>query len=424
MIARLAMGLALLFLLPSGRALAERPPVPVTVPSEIGGYDYDRGRDALIAGEAVIALAAFDRSCAMGNMKSCYNAGLLNEDLFKTDADKTRRTTALASFDRACEGGFQRGCVAAAGYYRSALSGVQDLPRALVLLRRACEAWEADGCGDLAEMLHQGEGTAKDFEAARRFFILGCERGGRALNCFNAGLMALNGTGGPPNRLAGFDYYHRACRLGSAKACSNLALEYVQNDWNPEDFAIGKGLFKMACDKGEMIACKNLGYLAERADPGAAGKKQAARLYRQACDGGEGEGCRSLGILAGDGIRAAGRKRDALGLYVRGCNLGSGRSCYNAGLMYLIGYRAPTQLHTGLGWFAAGCKIGDASSCGGAALAALWLGERDAAGGADKAARWVLYGRNLDPASPLLDSVSDYLAKRTAEPPTLQPDRG
>lgn len=92
--------------------------------------------------------------------------------------------------------------------------------------------------------------------------------------------------------------------------------------------------------------------------------------------------------------------------------------------MYLIGYRAPTQLHTGLGWFAAGCKIGDASSCGGAALAALWLGERDAAGGADKAARWVLYGRNLDPASPLLDSVSDYLAKRTAEPPTLQPDRG
>lgn len=422
MIARLAMGLALLFLLPPGRALAERPPVPVTVPYEPGGYDYDRGHDAMIAGEKVIALAAFDRSCAMGNAKSCYNVGLLSEELFKADSDKARRKAALSGFDRACAGGFQRGCVAAAGYYRSALSGVQDLPRALDTLRRACDVGEADGCGDLAEMLYQGQGTAPDLAAARRYYRLGCERGGRALNCFNIGLMTLKGIGGPPDRLAGFDYYHRACRLGSEKACTNLAFEYAQNDWNPEDLSIGKGLFKMACDKGEMIACKNLGYLAERADQGAAGKKQAAVYYRQACEGGEGEGCRSLGILASDGVRVAGHKREATGLYVRGCNMGSARSCYNAGFMYLIGYHTPTQTRTALDWFAKGCNGGDPVSCGGAALAALWLGEDTVGGGIDNAGRWLLYGRSLDPANAFLGTVTDYLTKRTAPPPLPQPE--
>lgn len=407
------------FTLPSAAA-AQWLPDPVELAEAGGTYFYDRGHNALTAGRTELALDAFLQSCDKGNIKSCFNVGILNEDLFKDDRDEKRLSTALRYFNLACDKGFSLSCVAAGNRYRSGPMP-HDPVLAAAKFQQGCEAGEATGCDTLGEMLFLGQGIEKDLARAADYFRKGCDDGSQALSCFNYGLMLVKGWGVGFDEPLGFTYYQIACRRGSASACTNLAIEYAGTSGNAADIEIAKGLNSMACDRGQLIACTNLGLLTDKHDTDPDRLTRAAALYRKACEGGDGLGCRSLGLLAADGVKAAGTKRGSTKLYERGCTLGAGRSCYNAGVMYLIGFNAPKRTDIALVYFARGCDLLDASGCVGGALAELLGKKHDVKAAERNAAAWLAQAKYLDPANSLATITSEYLSDRSKPIPNLHP---
>ncbi len=391
-----------------------------TVPvSNIAEELYQRGHDALNSGDNVVATKAFTLSCDAGNYKSCHNVALLMERrLSGQPKDSPDFKYVLSYFNRSCAGGFKRACVSAAHYYRSSKYGVQDSARTMALLTSACDAGETSGCEDIAEILYLGDGVAVDLARAATLFKKGCDADGRALSCFNYGLMRSKGQGVAIDKDLAFEYYSLGCRKGSNEACINLAVDYSEHGTVPGDKNIARGLLQQSCTKGAMTACVNLGQLIRDGKPTAAENIKAAELFRKACDSGYGKACRSLGNMAQDGIKAAGTMRQGIKYYIKGCNLNYADSCYNVGLVYWTGYRVAKSPRTSLSWHGKGCNLGSASSCVGAALAALSLKKSDPLGGKDIAKRWFNQAKTIDPENSLVKSMGDWLDKPEKQTPS------
>ncbi|MEQ1548176.1 MAG: tetratricopeptide repeat protein [Chakrabartia sp.] len=381
--------------------------------SNIAEELYQRGHDALNSGDNALAIKAFTLSCDAGNFKSCHNVALLHEARLAGDPklENSNFKIAISYFNRSCAGGFQRACVAAAHYYRSSKYGMKNAARATALLTTACDAGEIAGCEDLAEILYLGDGVAMDLAHAATLFKKGCDADGRAMSCFNYGLMRSKGQGVAIDKDLAFEYYSLGCRKGSNEACINLAVDYNEHGIVPDDKKIARGLLQQSCTKGAMTACANLGQLIRDGKPTEAENVEAAELFRKACDSGFGKACRSLGNMAQDGIKAAGTMRQAIKYYIKGCNLNYADSCYNVGLVYWSGYRVVKQPRTSLFWHGKGCNLGSASSCVGAALAALSLKKGDPLGGKDIARRWFDQAKTIDPENSLVKSMGDWLDK-------------
>jgi uncharacterized protein len=375
---------------------------------------YQKGHDALAAQRPDIAIRQFEYSCEKGNAKSCFNVGLLTEDQARATLKGAAPgpamvATIVEAFAAACDNGFQRGCAMLVQYYRLADYGMQDLPKALRLARTACVTAEIGACDDLAEMHYRGEGVAVDLTGAAQLFKSSCDAGGRALSCFNYGLMNEKGQGIATNEALAHDYYRIGCRRGSDMACINLAVDYSRRANIADDLATGMGLFAKSCERGAVVACNNLAALTLDYDKSQSAKGKAATLYRKACDAGDGDACRGLGNLAQDGVREAGTPREAIRHFIRGCELGSGISCYNAGFLYFIGYKTPKRPLTALYWFAQGCELRSASSCAGASLASYTKKPAHPNLGEEAARRWLNYARYLDPGNGLVKSLEGWL---------------
>jgi uncharacterized protein len=393
----------------------ELPSVPATinpVDPKVTEEQYQRGHDALIAGYKEQAIGEFIESCDGGNLKSCFNVGLLHEEKIKGDpSNDPNFKTAIAYMVRACFAGFQRACIAEASNYRTPKYGVLDVARSVALLTKACDAGEIAGCEDLAEIHHSGSGIPVDVARAAALFKQSCDAGGRANSCFNYGLLRSKGHGEAASLEEAIQYYRLGCRKGSNDACTNLAAHYLRPDASLPELGIGAGLLRHSCANGGLIACSNMGQVHREGKVSDASNAEAVSFFRKACDGGYGSGCRSLGNMTEEGIKEAGPKRAALKHYIRGCNLKYAESCYNVGLVYWLGFRAPKRIRTSIAWYGKGCEMGSASSCAGASIAALSLKECDPAGGKAAARPWFDRARVTNPENGLVKSLEAWRSK-------------
>jgi uncharacterized protein len=422
------LGLPALFGSGTGMSNAQaKPPIPIIITIDpdrpvierkvVAETAYQKGHDALAAGLDTLAIEQFELSCEVLNFKSCFNVGLLVEGQMHRSLSNRPQSTvdtrAVAritfAFRESCYGGFQRGCAALVQYYRTSKYGIQNLPAAIEFATTACDARETAACEDLAEMLYLGEGMAVNPPRAAFLFKQSCDSGGRALSCFNYGLMNDKGQGLVANAAIALEYYRTGCRRGSDLACINLATLYHSKSTDRSDRQIASALLDKSCGNGAMIACSNLAVLTEENDPSPADKARAAALYRKACEGGDGGACRGLGNLAQEGVKEAGPPWKAIQYFVKGCQLNSGKSCYNAGLMYNIGFHAPRRPSTALAWFAKGCALGAASSCAGAVLAAVAMKPGEPNGGEEVAKKWLDHALRLDPNDGVVKSMKDWM---------------
>lgn len=86
--------------------------------------------------------------------------------------------TPLQVYARACDEGWMSGCAGLAGiYFRGSADIVADKARAAELAVRACEGGVARSCSNVGLMYKNGDGVAKDPEAALRFLKKSCDLG-------------------------------------------------------------------------------------------------------------------------------------------------------------------------------------------------------------------------------------------------------
>ena len=399
-------------------AQVEQQPIPVPfAPPDRTGPDaeelYQRGHDALSANNAKLALSEFRWSCAINNAKSCFNvAALIEMKHPKIAAKSNDMKRVIHSYAKACSLGFQRACVAEARYYRSNDYGVQDLAKAEFMLSKACDEGEIPGCEDLAEMHYQGITTSPDINLAAALFKRGCDSGGRALSCFNYGLMRQKGQGIRIDHADAIEYYRLGCRKGSDAACINLAFDYA----NRAERTIAMGLFRKSCDNGVLLACTNLGEMLRDGD--LASQASAAEIFRNACDKDSGDACRSLGQMAQGGNDAAGPKSHAIRYFNKGCDIGDTGSCFNSGLAYLIGLHTHKSPKRAFASFAKGCGLRSAPSCAGASLAVLDMKKNDAGSRRDLARKWFAAAYALDPENDFVAALKEWYDQGSKTDPT------
>lgn len=366
---------------------------------------YQRGHDAISAGDNVWALEEFRKSCAMNHAKSCYNVGTLKQADGDAKAETLEEVEQIAkAYWKACVLGFQKGCVAEARFYSTDRYGRQDLAKAEAMFSKACFEGETTGCEDLAELHYQGRAANSNLDLAATLFKKGCDEGGNALNCFNYGLMREKGQGAPKSSAAALEYYRLGCRKGAEPACISLAIVYA----NQGESIAAKKLFGQSCDRGTLQACANLGELLRNSAPNHPDNSVAADIFRKACTKGDGQSCRALGQMAQDGSKAAGPKSAGIRFFEKGCELQYARSCYNAGFSYWSGYHAPKDPRLGLKWYAKGCDLNSASNCAGASLAALSFDKGDPDGGEVVARQWFDRAYALDPDNQLVAALKDW----------------
>ena len=101
---------------------------------------------------------------------------------------------AFESFKKACDSGNMRGCFNLGIMYEEGNGVEKDFSKAAELFKKACNGGDMLGCSNLGSMYADGKGVEKDLGKAAELFKKACNSG-EMLGCRNLGIMYDNGNG-------------------------------------------------------------------------------------------------------------------------------------------------------------------------------------------------------------------------------------
>lgn len=153
----------------------------------------------------------------------------------------------------------------------------------------ACAARDAAGCAALGKAYFLGEGKPQNRPAAEVMLRRACDAAD-AEGCLWLGTLFVS-VGKPQPAENGIAALQRGCRLGSLEACARAA-DAIENGTGERDGdpVAATQLRRDACDKGGASACRALGMSLVRSDDPASRDEGLALLERQ-CRSGDGEAC-------------------------------------------------------------------------------------------------------------------------------------
>jgi len=251
--------------------------------------------------------AALVKSCELGDSTGCANLGRA----LLAAGDEVPR--AMLLLDKACQQGEASACNAVADAYWHGPHGVKrNVPRALRLFERACNGGDPIGCTNAAVLYTGGDGVKKDDKKSLALSQRACA-GGIATACGNAGSRYELGMGVPRDLPRAASLYDRACRKDPS-TCIRMAILHATGQGAKRDPARAKELFARSCSAAgslRIIACwveKNV-YGGSSGEAASAGEIQRFdTLMRQQCEQGSARGCAFMGVLSlMTGKEAAGR---------------------------------------------------------------------------------------------------------------------
>ncbi len=302
------------------------------------------------------ALTFISKACTGNNAAACRNVGVFYQRGYGVAADPVK---AQEFFLSACNSGDAKACGLAKipTPYNTDLSVVQvkcktaksclkdgyksvrgpEIKPTLANFNKACEYKSADGCYELAELLH----TGKAYELASK-------------------------------------RYEQACILGHSDACVALAVYYIEGKVTQNE---PRGLTILAsnCDKDQpnMRACRKASYrFSSKYGADIMGENKfrdytkAAKYGSIACYANVNPDlyvCADLGkVYATGGYGLEADPVKASNAYLQGCspaNYGSGSTCDVAGLRVLRGEGMPKNIEKAISLLEAGCKVENYDAC-------------------------------------------------------------
>jgi TPR repeat protein len=202
-------------------------------------------------------------------------------------------TITLADLERACAKGDQVACVDY-GYNLEP----QAPDKAVAVYRAACAKNTLAACSNLALMLRDARGAAKNLDEAAKVAKKACD-GGNAPGCLHLALVKDAANDFPGATAA----YERACKVEVLQGCTNFAINLIKGVGVAKDEARGVALLEKSCEGSlkrgapwpSLRACLVLGQLYEQGGTVTKDKEAAKKLYRLACFSGSQEGCERLG---------------------------------------------------------------------------------------------------------------------------------
>ena len=93
-----------------------------------------------------------------------------------------------------------------------------------------------------------------DYNKAVEIFTKTCNDGNNG-NCYNLGLLYINGQGVKQDYNKAAKLYEKACNNGYNRGCFNLGAFYLKGKGAKQDYHIAKEYFYKACELGLQPGC-------------------------------------------------------------------------------------------------------------------------------------------------------------------------
>lgn len=232
-------------------------------------------------------------ACKQGEVAACMEVGemhlvgpeaLRSEDkalMFFQDACRaggTRGCERVATtYEKRCEAGDRDLCVQLADMYARGIDGVEKNPnRSVVLYQKGCTDGSMKACTELGIIYETGNGATKNEAKAQELFEHACTNefevacarvaanfrkdcnGGKALACFQLGVIMENGRGVMKSEAQSATLYNKACTGGHLPACQAFGKLYEEGRGVPADKARALHMYHTACQGGHQSACAEL----------------------------------------------------------------------------------------------------------------------------------------------------------------------
>jgi TPR repeat protein len=170
-----------------------------------------------------------------------------------------------------------------------------DMPRALVLIRRAADGGITDAERDMGRALETGEGIDRNLDAAMTWYALAAAKDD-GFSLWRLGMAHLNGEGRAQDTVLAVDYLKRGVAAGSADAMTSLAALLAAGDGVAQDFGVARALYQRAAGLGQPQAHRDLALLHLAGQGAPADAAQAWVNYQKAV---------ALGVAAEPRLEAA-----------------------------------------------------------------------------------------------------------------------
>jgi len=264
-----------------------------------------------------------EKSCADGNKVDCNELGSFYAEGTGVKADVPR---ALELFEKACNADHPDGCNNLAFMLRKRVEPPEP-KRALPFAMKACDLGEEDDCNLVGFMYDHGEGVEEDDVKALEYFGRACKEDS-ALGCRNAGLAELAKSPKPA-----LEHFARGCELKDGQACNEVGVYWDNLKGDERDAKKALAAFEQGCAIDFGLACGNLGM--RRRDPGPGVEVDlpgAVAAYEKGCGLKHGTSCFDLGVMYDQGKGVTRDDAKAYELYTKACDLDSSNGCVNAGI--------------------------------------------------------------------------------------------
>jgi len=197
-------------------------------------------------------------ACERGQPSSCVTLGLWRLDPERPEHDPGAGTALLR---RACDAGHARGC-GVLGRALAAAAGDGDASEALALLERACALGDSAGCADAAHHLKHGDGVPSDMKRAA-------------------------------------ELARKACGLGEPRGCIELASSLFMGQGVARDVAQARSVAEQVCALDDDDTGGEGCFLAATlASPGGTSSSpRAEAFFARACTKGHFDGCNMTASL-------------------------------------------------------------------------------------------------------------------------------
>lgn len=318
-----------------------------------GGLPQDEGR----------ARALFEESCAAfpdpRALAGCNNlAAAMVQD--------NELPAAVSLFERTCDAGFGRACANLADRIEEGRAPGYDPLRMQPLRERACDLFEPYACIQAGYELTQTD-PPETLGALRRFEIA-CDLG-LADGCYRAGAVMRDATDIAFGWRARQEAFGRGCDGGVADSCYEVAIGLVYGEdgtgslADPGEQAQGVTMLDRLCTERDPWACSDLGYLYAEGIAVSRDPARSAELAARACALGSAVGCNNLAVHLATADGVAQTLPQAAHYYEQGCAGGSGLACLNLGEMLAgdaLGAPDPARAQAA---FLKACALGEAEAC-------------------------------------------------------------
>jgi uncharacterized protein len=247
-------------------------------------------------------------------------------------------------------------------------------------LQRSCAAGNGSHCVELGGRHASGDGTAREYATAARYYVAGCEAG-NAAGCHAAGQAYLVGAGVPRDLARATTLLTKAYDGRDPHGCFKLGSLLAGGAFGPPtDPPRGLLAVAKACELGHAGGCFRAGTLLETGAPGIeADLPRSTRYYEMGCNEptahgsapiGDASSCWRLGVLYRDGVVKGKSRADGDALlsrtlrdYSQQCDGGAAWACLSLGVIRATGDGAERDTARALELFDRACALENPAGC-------------------------------------------------------------